>query len=147
VDRRTLDELVKSITRELSDQPASKSSPTRPASSGGGSGSFYLIDNWRVREAQRDAFVGYYSRHVADVLKQMAGYRGGRVLVAVSPDYSWQVQALYEFETEAVLDRFEAEFNRIVRRIDPSLDVDKVLDAMDDWVLAHEDGTLHEVWR
>lgn len=145
MDRRTLDELVKSITRELSDQPAAAPYPGRSPASG--TGGFYLIDNWRVREDQRDAFVGYYSRHVADVVKQMAGYCAGRVLVTASPDYSWHVQALYEFETEDVLDRFESEFNRIVRRIDPSLNVDKVLDAMDDWVLAHEDGTLHEVWR
>ena len=64
-------------------------------------------------------------------------------VTAAGPD----VQALYEFESDAVLDRFADEFNRLVKRVDPRMDTDKVLDAMDEWVLAHEDGTLAEVWR
>lgn len=147
MDRRTLDELVRSITRELSTQDVPAAAGT-PQPGGGPARTFYLIDNWRVREDQRDAFVAFYSRHVADVMKQMTGYRDGRVLTApASSDYSWHVQAVYEFESDAVLDRFADEFNRLVKRVDPRMDVDAALDAMDEWVLAHEDGTLTEVWR
>lgn len=147
MDRRTLDELVKSITRELSTQEGPTATPGSHAG-GGPQRTFYLIDNWRVREDHRDAFTAFYGRHVADVIKQMTGYRDGRVLAApASSDYSWHVQAVYEFESDAVLDRFADEFNRLVKRVDPRMDVDKVLDAMDEWVLAHEDGTLTEVWR
>lgn len=146
MDRRTLDELVKSITRELSsDGPQTSAAPSAVPRQG--TGGFYLIDNWRIREDHRDAFVDYYSRHVADVVKQMSGYRDGRVLSSVNADYSWHVQALYEFDSDAVLDRFTSEFNRLVKRVNARLDMEAVLDAMDDWVLAHEDGTLHEVWR
>jgi hypothetical protein len=143
VDRRTLDQLVQSITRELAAQEGPVASPAASGSRG-----FYLIDNWRVRAEQHDEFVAFYTRHVADVVKGMTGYRDGRVLSApASSDYSWHVQALYEFESDAVLDRFASEFNRLVKRVDARMDLEKVLDAMDAWVLAHEDGTLTEVWR
>lgn len=151
MDRRTLDELVTKITRELAgtedDAAVARTASAAGAAAGGGVGSFCLIDNWRVREEHREAFLDYYARHVADVVKQMPGYRDGRVLSSLSPDYSWHVQALYEFESDAVLDRFTSDFNRLVKQVNRQLDMDAVLDAMADWVLAHEDGTLHEVWR
>jgi hypothetical protein len=70
------------------------------------------------------------------------------VLVAApNSDYAWHVQAMYEFESDAVRDSFDQEFDRQVRKVDPRMSREKVLDEMDKWVLGHEDGSLTEVWR
>jgi len=151
VDQRNLDQLVKAITRELATEqsrPLDERLGETAAAASPGRGGFYLIDNWRVRADDRDTFLSFYTRHVAEVIKQLPGYVDGRVLVApLASPYSWHVEAMYEFTSDAILDSFHREFDRQVKRVDPKLSLDKVLDAMDRWVLAHEDGTLNEVWR
>lgn len=150
MEQRTLDQLVKTITRELAlDQP---DAGTRPAEGSSGTapeqeGGFFLIDNWRVRAEEQDAFLDFYTRHVSEVVEKLPGYVDGRVLAApLASPYSWHVQSLYEFASDAILDVFHRDFDRQVRRVDSKMSLVKVLDAMDRWVLAHEDGTLGEVW-
>ncbi len=110
-------------------------------------GAFCLIDNWRVALDQRDQFLDYYIRNVAKVIETFDGYLNGRVLVSdPSSSLSWHVQALYEFETDDVLDHFHSTFDRQIKRVNVELSLEKVLDGLDPWVLAHEDGTLTEVW-
>ncbi|MFC7277754.1 hypothetical protein ACFQS1_27520 [Paractinoplanes rhizophilus] len=169
MDQRALDQLVRSITRELAKQQpeqngsgdtraARRPAPARPASRPGRAGrpddrpraeqACWLIDNWRVRESERDQFLAFYRTHVAEVLQRFPGYVSGRVLVAPpSSDYAWHVQAMYEFESDAVRDSFDQEFDRQIRKVDPRMTREKVLDEMDKWVLGHEDGSLTEVWR
>lgn len=158
MEQRQLDQLVRTITRELADGSMGAAAPQEttppaaadqavPAGTGTG-GPCVLIDNWRVRESERDAFLAYYRRYVAEVIQRLPGYRSGRILVAPpGADYTWHVQAFYEFESPAVRDIFAREFDRQVRRVDPRMSLEKVLDGMDRWVLAHEDGVLTEVWR
>lgn len=159
MEQRELDQLVRAITRELAGRPGSRR--TGPAAAGRrtagtpaarpdrdreSSGSCWLVDSWRVREREREAFLSYYQRYVAQVMERLPGYRSGRILVAEpGSDYAWHVQALYEFESD--LDGFEKEFDRVVRTVDPRMSMAKVLDGMDKWVLGHEDGSLTEVWR
>jgi hypothetical protein len=150
VEQRKLDQLVRTITRELAAEQSHDGTPRTETSSGaaqGPDGGFFLIDNWRVRIEERASFLSFYTRHVAEVVKQLPGYVDGRVLAApFESAYSWHVQALYEFGSDAILDNFHRDFDRQVRRVDSTLSLEKVLDAMDRWVLAHEDGTLTEVW-
>lgn len=161
MEQRRLEQLVRTITRELADgaaaQPRSGSGapPTRDAAEQpaadagtGTGGTCVLVDNWRVRESEREAFLAYYRRYVAEVIARLPGYRSGRVLLAPpGADYTWHVQAFYEFESPAVRDIFAREFDRQVRKVDSRMTLEKVLDGMDQWVLAHEDGVLTEVWQ
>lgn len=116
--------------------------------SGGGGQACWLVDNWRVRASERDEFLDYYRRYVAEVVATLPGFRSGRIVTSpAGSSYTWHVQALYEFESDAVRDNFLRDFDRAVKRVDPRMSLEKVLDGMDQWVLAHEDGALTEVWR
>jgi hypothetical protein len=132
------EELVRAVSRELRDGAAADD----------GQGGFYLVDNWRVRPGEREAFLSYYTSHVADVIRSLDGCRTGRVLVSpIESSYSWHIQAFYEFESERILDRFMEDFDRELRRRFRGETKESVLDALDQWVLAHEDGTLLEINR
>lgn len=123
-----------------SDAGTSRPSPTT-------SGAFYLVDNWRVRTDQRDSFLNYYTHNVAKIIETFDGFVSGRLLINdPSAPLNWHVQALYEFETDAILDDFHSNFDREIQRVDAELSLEKVLDGLDAWVLAHEDGTLTEAW-
>jgi hypothetical protein len=141
VDERTFDRLVRSISEEL----VGRRGEPAPRTEAEG---FYLVDGWRVRPQERQHFLEFYTSHVADVIKEMSGFRQCRVTVsAIESSYSWHVQAFYEFESDAILDRFRDEFDRSIRRKFPGYMLDKVLDDMGQWVLAHEAGALVEVYR
>lgn len=169
MEQRQLEELVRAITRELAEQtadrrprfsPANRRPTVRPSrvaergrtrdvgGGGGGTQACWLVDNWRVRESEREAFLDYYRRYVAEVMATLPGFRSGRIVTSPSgASYTWHVQAFYEFESDAVRDNFARDFDRAVKRVDPRMSLEKVLDGMDQWVLAHEDGALTEVWR
>lgn len=143
MDDRTFNQLVRSVSRELREE--GRGHGWRDDASPGG---FYLVDNWRVQSTQREEFLEFYTTHVADVIREIDGFREARVLVApVESSYSWHVQALYEFDSEDVLARFRESFDRIGRRKHRGMDMARVLEHMKDWVLAHEDGTLLEIHR
>jgi hypothetical protein len=144
LDQRTLDRLVVTIADELE----KRNLGGRAAGGSGPDTSVALVDNWRVRADYRQKFIDYYTTHVADVIKQLDGYRGGRVFsLPDQSSYSWHVQAYYEFDSLDVLARFRADYDKALRKIKVGLTMEKVLDAMDPWVLAHEDAVLREVWR
>lgn len=163
MEQRQLEQLVRAITRELAETSAPRrprlarrdERPSRPAAHTGGQaggesdgGPCWLVDNWRIRDSEREAFLGYYRRYVAEVIARLPGYRSGRILSAAADSgYTWHVQAFYEFESDAVRDNFTRDFDRQVRLVDPRMSLEKVLDGMQQWVLAHEDGSLTEVWR
>lgn len=140
-----MDRLVKTIVSELEQRGAT--APSGQPGSGGGGRSVALVDNWRVRAEHRAAFLSHYQTHVADVIAQIPGYVSGRVFSAQGDSsYSWHVQAYFEFASADVVTRFRKEFDKAARKVKPGLTLEKVLDAMDPWVLAHEDGVLDSVW-
>ena len=147
VDQRTMDRLVKTIVDEIEQRGA----PAASAASGGVAPStrpVALVDNWRVRADHRAEFLEHYQRYVADVMRQLPGYRAGRVLASsTESSYSWHVQAFYEFDSADIVGVFRKEFEKALRKVKPGLTMDKVLDAMDPWVLAHEEGVLEDVWH
>ncbi len=146
MDQRQLDKLVKVIADELDRRAGSSGG----ASSGGrrAQGNVALVDNWRVRATSRQEFLDFYVAHVADVVSSIPGYVSGRVLASQheSP-YSWQVQAFYEFSSSDIVNNFKTEYDRALRKVRNGMTMEKVLDAMDPWVLAHEDGVLETVWQ
>lgn len=146
MDQRQLDNLVKVIADEL-DRRAGSSG--RGASGGAQAfGNVALVDNWRVRATHRREFLDFYVAHVADVVSNMPGYVSGRVLTTQNESpYSWQVQAFYEFSSSEVVNNFKTEYDRALRKVRSGMTMEKVLDAMDPWVLAHEDGVLETVWQ
>jgi antibiotic biosynthesis monooxygenase (ABM) superfamily enzyme len=111
-------------------------------------GNVALVDNWRVRATHRREFLDYYIANVAEVVSSMPGYVSGRVLATQNDaPYSWQVQAFYEFTSSDVVNSFKTEYDRALRKVKSGMTMEKVLDAMDPWVLAHEDGVLETVWQ
>lgn len=145
MDQRQLDNLVKVIADEL-DRRAGSSG--RGSSGGQAFGNVALVDNWRVRATHRREFLDFYVAHVADVVSNMPGYVSGRVLTTQNESpYSWQVQAFYEFSSSEVVNNFKTEYDRALRKVRSGMSMEKVLDAMDPWVLAHEDGVLETVWQ
>lgn len=142
LDERQLDRLVKVVAEELDRRTGASASGTSRIPGGTA-----LVDNWRVRASDREAFLAYYREHVAEIIRAMPGFVEGRILTS-SPDgpYSWHVQAVYVFRSAEVVADFKAEFERVLRRLKAGMTMDKVLDAMDPWVLAHEDGVLEQVW-
>lgn len=145
MDQRQLDSLVKVIADEL-DRRAGSSG--RGSSGGQAFGNVALVDNWRVRATHRREFLDFYVAHVADVVSNMPGYVSGRVLTTQNESpYSWQVQAFYEFSSSEVVNNFKTEYDRALRKVRSGMTMEKVLDAMDPWVLAHEDGVLETVWQ
>lgn len=145
MDQRQLDNLVKVIADEL-DRRAGSSG--RGSSGGQAFGNVALVDNWRVRATHRREFLDFYVAHVADVVSKMPGYVSGRVLTTQNESpYSWQVQAFYEFSSSEVVNNFKTEYDRALRKVRSGMSMEKVLDAMDPWVLAHEDGVLETVWQ
>lgn len=149
MDQRTLDQVVKAVTKELATQGVTVNSPSRAgAQPESQPGAFWLVDSWRIRGDSRDAFLDLYTRAVADVIGGMSGFRSARILsAATGSPYSWHVQAFYEFASDGILDVFDKEFDRLVRQVNARWTREKVLDEMAQWVLAHEDGALAEVWR
>lgn len=146
MDQRQLDKLVKVIADELDRRTGSSGR----AVSGGGQafGNVALVDNWRVRATHRREFVDFYVAHVAEVVSHIPGYVSGRVLTTQNEaPYSWQVQAFYEFSSSEVVNNFKTEYDRALRKVKAGMTMEKVLDAMDPWVLAHEDGVLETVWQ
>jgi type III secretory pathway component EscV len=141
VDDQSFEELVRSVSKELASGTDTRSAPR-------GRGRFFLVDNWRIRSAERERFLDYYATHVADTMREIDGYVDARILVAaVEASYSWHVQVFYEFQSDTVLDRFKDDFNRITTRRFPGKTMETVLDDMSEWVLAHEDGALIEIDR
>lgn len=144
MDQRTLDRLVKSIVDELDKRDIDAGSQQSRDSSG----AVALVDQWRIRAQYRDEFLDFYLTHVANVMKTLDGYLDGRVYTSPSDaPYSWHVQAYYEFRSADIVGRFRKDFDRGLRAVKSGMTMDKVLDAMDPWVLAHEDGVLQQVWR
>lgn len=146
MDQRQLDQLVKVIADELDRRSGTSG---RSASNGGPTlGNVALVDNWRVRATHRREFLDYYIANVAEVVSSMPGYVSGRVLATQNDaPYSWQVQAFYEFTSSDVVNSFKTEYDRALRKVKSGMTMEKVLDAMDPWVLAHEDGVLETVWQ
>lgn len=141
MDDRSFEQLVRSVSQELASGGSTQARQR-------GQGGFFLVDNWRVRSAERERFLGYYASHVADTMAQLEGFLDVRILVAaVEASYSWHVQVFYEFESDAVLDRFKDDFDRLTRSRFPGKTMETVLDDMSAWVLAHEDGALIEIDR
>jgi hypothetical protein len=148
VDQRTMDRLVKTIVDELQQRDRSSPAGVGALSDGAGSDAVALVDNWRIRADNRQEFLEHYTTHVADVVRQIPGFVAGRVYASEEESsYSWHVQAYFEFESGEVVARFRKEYDRALRKVKPGLSMDKVLDAMSAWVLAHEDGVLFNVWR
>jgi hypothetical protein len=144
LDERQLDRLVQVVADELDRRTGPGASRS---GSSGASGGTALVDNWRIRASDRDAFLAFYREHVAEVIRAIPGFVEGRILTS-APDgpYSWHVQATYVFGSADVVANFRTEFERVLRRTRSGMSMDKVLDAMDQWVLAHEDGVLEQVW-
>lgn len=141
MDDRSFEQLVRSVSREVASGAAS-------APRAGAGGGFFLVDSWRIRSSERERFLDYYVTHVAETMQELDGFREARVLVAaVESSYSWHVQVFYEFESDAVLDRFGSDFDRHLQRRFPGKTRERVLDEMGTWVLAHEDGALLEIDR
>lgn len=141
MDDRSFEQLVRSVSHELTSSDRTRT----PQHQGGG---FFLVDNWRVRSAERERFLDYYTSHVADTMQEIEGFLDVRILVsAVEASYSWHVQVFYEFESDDILDRFKDDFERLTRRRFPGKSMETVLDDMSEWVLAHEDGALIEIDR
>jgi hypothetical protein len=139
MDERRVDELVHAIVAELSAAPA--------AVDGGRAdqGGFFLVDRWRVWEDHKREFLDLYRAHVVAVVRRLAGFR--RCLTLTSPPNlrpAWQLEALFEFASDDILDRFHDDFAREYRRAFPNRSVDDLLRELEPWVLAHEDSTM--VW-
>lgn len=135
MDERTVERLVSSIATQLRE--------------GGGledreGGGFFLVDRWRVWDEHRDRFFDVYTTRVAAVVRELGGFK--RMLLLRSPDErpSWHLEALYEFESDAILDRFHRDFAERYRRMFPGQTVEDLLAELEPWVVGHEDSTM--VW-
>lgn len=141
MDDRSFEELVRSVSQELT---ARGTAPQRRDGRAG----FFLVDSWRIRSTERTHFLDYYQAHVVATIAEIEGFRDARILVApVESSYSWHVQVFYEFESDAILDRFREDFDRHVKRRSPGKSLEIVLGEISEWVLAHEDGALIELER
>lgn len=142
MDDQTFSRLVQSVSQELEREGRGQSW------SGDGSGGFYLVDSWRIRSTEREEFLEFYTTYVTDVIKKIDGFREVRVLVApIESSYSWHVQAFYGFQSDDILERFRKDFDRAARQARTGKNLQQVLEHIEDWVLAHEDGTMIEVSR
>jgi hypothetical protein len=135
MDDRTVEQLVSSIAGQL-----------RAGGAGadfGGSG-FFLVDRWRLWDEHREAFLRVYKEQVTAVVRQLSGFRRALLLTSPEPRAAWHVEALYEFESDAILDGFHREFAERYRGAFPGRTVEDLLAELEPWVVGHEDSTM--VW-
>jgi hypothetical protein len=110
---------------------------------------FMLVDRWRVAREHHTAFLDLYREHVLPVVRSIPGCRSSLVLgashVSGTTPGAWQLEVLYEFESDDILDRFHGAFADLYAQAFPQRSVRDLLDELEPWVTGHEDTTMERL--
>jgi hypothetical protein len=107
---------------------------------------FVLVDRWRVTHEHEQAFLERYREHVLPIVRGLSGCRTSMVLGAPGPagesPTPWQLEVLYEFESDDILDRFHSEFAERYEAAFAPRTVADLLAEFAPWVTGHDDSTM-----
>ena len=110
---------------------------------------FVLVDRWRVAPPERSRFLESYRQQVLPIIRELPGFRDSTVLTDTGPSATgatnWNLEVLYEFESDAILDTFHEAFAQRYRDAFPGRSVNDLLTEIEPWVTAHDDTTMERL--